>query len=127
MAPLVVAMCSASGICGIIGVGPLGTLLGEFVLSKVVIVIETGMPGVKPENLSPKPSVVGVIVSVKCSIDLVLELSVNFSVNTSLMSCWTSGDRGASVWLMIPLEMLICSPAWLTTASGVSVCLSNRM
>ena len=29
----------------------------------------------------------GTIESVKCSIDLVVELSVNFSVNTSLMSC----------------------------------------
>src|ERR1700722_4042421 len=73
------------------------------------------------------PNAFGTIESVKCSIALVFVLSENFSENTSVMSFWISGDSGASVWLMIPFEMLTCIPAWSTTASGVSVVLSNRM
>src|ERR1700729_2778290 len=73
------------------------------------------------------PNAFGTIESVKCSIDLVFVLSENFSENTSVMSFWISGDSGASVWLMTPFETLICIPALSTTASGVSVVLSNRM
>src|ERR1700684_505755 len=72
------------------------------------------------------PNAFGTIESVKCSIALVL-LSENFSENTSVMSFWISGDSGASVWLMMPFETLICIPALSTTASGVSVVLSNRI
>src|SRR3984957_17635617 len=73
------------------------------------------------------PNTFGTIESVKCSIALVFVLSENFSENTSVMSFWISGDSGASVWLMTPFETLICIPALSTTASGVSVVLSNRM
>src|SRR5271155_3579473 len=70
---------------------------------------------------------VGTIESVKFCSDLVFVLSVNFSENTSVMSFCISGDKGASVWLKIPFAILICKPALSTTASGVSVVLSNRM
>src|ERR1700722_5432370 len=73
------------------------------------------------------PNAFGTIESVKCSIALVFVLSENFSENNSVMSFWISGDSGASVWLMTPFETLICIPALSTTASGVSVVLSNRM
>ena len=107
-------------------VGPFGDGNGEELFIGVVVNKTTGV-AVSPLASWIGDNACGVIVSVKFCSDLVFELSENFSENTSLMSCCISGDSGDSVWLMIPFEMLICSPAWLTTASGVSVVLSNRI
>src|SRR5690242_6204565 len=74
------------------------------------------------------PSLVGVIVSVKFVVSLVLVLlSVNFSVNTSVISFCTSGDNSALLMETLPPLIWIIWPAWLTVAIGSSVTLSNRM
>src|SRR5437773_2448427 len=64
--------------------------------------------------------------SVKWVVVFGLVLSVNFSVKTSLISFWRSGVRGTALWFTTPLLIWICCPAWLTTAIGCSVVLSNR-
>ena len=71
------------------------------------------------------------IESVKLLVSLVLGLfrSVNFSENTSLMIFCASGDSCTDDWKLTapcPL-MIVCVPARLTVAIGVSVVLSYRM
>ena len=69
-----------------------------------------------------------VSVSVKFVVSLVLVLlSVNFSVNTSVISFCTSGDNSALVTETLPPLIWIIWPAWLTVAIGSRVSLSNRM
>ena len=69
-----------------------------------------------------------VIESVKFWVSLVLLLlSVNFSVNTSVISFWMSGDISALEIETLPPLIWIIWPAWLTVAIGSSVTLSNRM
>ena len=54
---------------------------------------------------------------------------VNFIENTSVMILIASGDSCADdTKLTAPWPlMIVCVPAWLTVAIGVSVVLSNRM
>lgn len=69
-----------------------------------------------------------VMLSVELLVSLVLvPLSVNFSVNTSVISFCTSGDSSALVIETLPPLIWIIWPAWLTVAIGSSVSLSNRM
>ena len=80
---------------------------------------------------SLRNDVSGTIESVKLVVSLVFGLlrSVNFSENTSLMIFCASGDSCTDDWKLTapwPL-MMVCVPAWLTVAIGVSVVLSNRM
>ncbi len=75
-----------------------------------------------------RPSLVGVIVSVKFVVSFVLVLlSVNFSANTSVISFWISGDISALVIETLPPLIWIIWPAWFTVAIGSRVTLSNRM
>ena len=72
----------------------------------------------------------GTIESVKLVVSLVFGLFwLNFSENTSLMIFCASAESCADDWKLTapwPL-MMVCVPAWLTVAIGVSVVLSNRM